>query len=387
MALVIQDRVLESSITTGVGAFALTGAVLGYRTFASVCAVADTLWYYIEGVDSFGKPSGEYEYGLGTYSAANTLTRTTVRGSSNGGAAVNFTTGAKLVGIGVLAPVSAPVKSEWLAALGAAPVGAYAASGTNTDISTTTNLGTLIYNGLYRIEFGPAYGAVAFGGTGFGAPGINLPPDVNLSFYENPGESLATFFRQAVNGSTILGSGVRWTATAGGFASSTNSNWNRYAVEVGYNGFKIWSAPLATVAPGTDVAMELEFVANNGGYRNSRVAGYLGVYPQYECRAWVNFNGTGTIAILASGNVASITDNGAGDYTINLASAMPDANYAVALSNVGLAPGDTRRNAVIAGTESTAPTTKTASALRINVGNPTSASLADNCCISVAIFR
>lgn len=124
MTLVIQDRVLESSITTGVGAFALSGAVLGYRTFASVCAVADTLWYYIEGVDSFGKPSGEYEYGLGTYSAANTLTRTTVRGSSNGGAAVNFTTGAKLVGIGVLAPSSLSVKMEWLAALGAdAPFG------------------------------------------------------------------------------------------------------------------------------------------------------------------------------------------------------------------------------------------------------------------------
>lgn len=45
------------------------------------------------------------------------------------------------------------------------------------------------------------------------------------------------------------------------------------------------------------------------------------------CRAWVNFNGTGTVAIRASYNVASITDNGTGDYTINFATAMPDANY------------------------------------------------------------
>ncbi len=52
-----------------------------------------------------------------------------------------------------------------------------------------------------------------------------------------------------------------------------------------------------------------------------------GTAPLYACRAWVNFNGTGTVAIRASGNVSSITDNGAGDYTINFATAMPDANY------------------------------------------------------------
>ena len=60
----------------------------------------------------------------------------------------------------------------------------------------------------------------------------------------------------------------------------------------------------------------------------------------YKCRAWVNFNGTGTVAIRASGNVSSITDNGVGDYTVNFTTAMPDANYAVAgtCSNVGDGP-------------------------------------------------
>ena len=53
-------------------------------------------------------------------------------------------------------------------------------------------------------------------------------------------------------------------------------------------------------------------------------------YPAYQCRAWVNFDGTGTVAIRASGNVSSITDNGTGDYTANFTNAMPDANYAVA---------------------------------------------------------
>lgn len=48
----------------------------------------------------------------------------------------------------------------------------------------------------------------------------------------------------------------------------------------------------------------------------------------YLCKAWVNFNGTGTVAIRASGNVSSITDNGTGDYTVNFTTAMDDANYA-----------------------------------------------------------
>ena len=54
-----------------------------------------------------------------------------------------------------------------------------------------------------------------------------------------------------------------------------------------------------------------------------------GSAPVYACRAWVNFNGTGTVAIRASGNVSSITDNGTGDYTVNFTTAMPDANYSV----------------------------------------------------------
>ena len=57
-------------------------------------------------------------------------------------------------------------------------------------------------------------------------------------------------------------------------------------------------------------------------------SGYGSVATAYGCRAWVNFNGTGTVAIRASGNVSSITDNGTGDYTVNFTTAMPDAKYA-----------------------------------------------------------
>jgi hypothetical protein len=74
---------------------------------------------------------------------------------------------------------------------------------------------------------------------------------------------------------------------------------------------------------GTQVA---EFDASGNFKFNS---GYGSVETAYGCRAWVNFNGTGTVAIRASGNVTSITDNTTGSYTINFTSAMPNVNYAM----------------------------------------------------------
>ena len=70
----------------------------------------------------------------------------------------------------------------------------------------------------------------------------------------------------------------------------------------------------------------------SGNVVSSQVAGALnasGSAPLYACRAWVNFNGTGVVAIRASGNVSSITDNGVGNYTVNFTTAMPDENYSV----------------------------------------------------------
>lgn len=75
--------------------------------------------------------------------------------------------------------------------------------------------------------------------------------------------------------------------------------------------------------------------AGNWTAAPSRIVGVsANEYAAYKntCKAWVNFNGTGTVAIRDGFNVASITDNGSGDYTVNLLTAMADANYAVALS-------------------------------------------------------
>jgi len=60
-----------------------------------------------------------------------------------------------------------------------------------------------------------------------------------------------------------------------------------------------------------------------------RVIDAPGTAPLFACRAWVSFNGTGTVAIIGSGNVSSITDNGVGDYTVNFATYMTDDDYCV----------------------------------------------------------
>jgi hypothetical protein len=62
---------------------------------------------------------------------------------------------------------------------------------------------------------------------------------------------------------------------------------------------------------------------------SAQFATVSGTAPLYAARAWVNFNGTGTVAIRGSGNVSSITDNGVGIYTANLTTAMPDTNGSI----------------------------------------------------------
>lgn len=88
MAHIQEDRVKETTTTTGTGALTLAGAASGFRTFASVMAAADTCWYCISG-------GAEWEVGLGTYNT--TLTRTTILRSSNANAVVTLSAGTKEV--------------------------------------------------------------------------------------------------------------------------------------------------------------------------------------------------------------------------------------------------------------------------------------------------
>jgi hypothetical protein len=99
------------------------------------------------------------------------------------------------------------------------------------------------------------------------------------------------------------------------------------------------------------------------------------------CRAWVNFNGTGTVAIRASYNVSSITDNGVGDYTVNFATALVDANYSVLTT----CRDDGTVNFV--NSLSNIVNTKTTTALRVISASRSTGSLVDSPEYNVAIFR
>lgn len=93
MALVLKDRVKETTTTTGTGAIALGGAVDNFQAFSAVLSDTDTTYYAVIDVTN-----SDFEVGLGTYaSGGNTLARTTVLESSNGGSAVNFSAGTKNV--------------------------------------------------------------------------------------------------------------------------------------------------------------------------------------------------------------------------------------------------------------------------------------------------
>jgi hypothetical protein len=83
------------------------------------------------------------------------------------------------------------------------------------------------------------------------------------------------------------------------------------------------------------------------------------------CKAWVNFNGTDTVAIRGSYNVSSITDNGTGDYTVNFTTAMPDVNYVVSLVTSLFTVTNSAVALRIYGTATGGATTKTTTALRI----------------------
>ena len=125
----------------------------------------------------------------------------------------------------------------------------------------------------------------------------------------------------------------------------------------------------ATTTAGTVTASgDMKF---NSGYGSAVVA--------YGCRAWVNFNGTGTVAIRASGNVSSITDIATGRFGINFAVAMPDTNYVFSGSSGNL--GTTTSSGRSINADGTYSTT------RVDIRDVYTSTAIDDTLINVAVFR
>jgi hypothetical protein len=106
-----------------------------------------------------------------------------------------------------------------------------------------------------------------------------------------------------------------------------------------------------------------------------------------SAKVWVNFNGTGTVAIRASYNVSSITDNGTGNYTVNFTNALTDANYAVHVTGTENNTVEIARIATVYGDASTGASGKTSSAVRVVFGASNAATFFDSAEMNVTCFR
>jgi hypothetical protein len=118
-------------------------------------------------------------------------------------------------------------------------------------------------------------------------------------------------------------------------------------------------------------------------------SGYGSVATAYGCRAWVNFNGTGTIAIRASGNVSSITDGGVGIYRVNFSASMPDVNFSTNASVAGGGTVNSSTCAFLVNATSAAAAGQTSNVAYVDVWcyHPGNQTAQDNAWCSVSVFR
>lgn len=186
-----------------------------------------------------------------------------------------------------------------------------------------------------------------------------------------------------VSANTNMQVGANWFYNGTDFIYKTTAAASYYQQNAGAHSWG--TAPSGTA--GNAFTFTERFRIASDGQQSSVIPGGSVLYPEYKCRAWVNFNGTGTVAIRASGNVSSITDNGVGDYTVNFTTAMPDANYSTVIKTNRSSANTTLVNISRIADELSSPTT---SIVRIAHGVPDTNRVLqreDASFVCVSIFR
>ena len=280
------------------------------------------------------------------------------------------------------------------------PYSAYSVSGSTLTFTSAPPSGTgniyVTYRATNVQTFVPSPGATV--GGSFGIQG-------NLNFFGTGNRITGDFSNATVanrvifqssttNGNTVINLIPNGTATTCAFGMDTDPALTNSSTG-SFNLVASTDVRLAAGIRGTGTYLPITFYTN--GSERARIAtngdfsfnsGYGSAAVAYGCRAWVNFNGSGTVAIRGSGNVTSITDNGVGNYTVNFTTAMPDANYGV---NFGVGGGGAGLNSgfvagVLTSTQYGTASNKTTSVVQFTTGDYT-ATLRDLGEIYVSIFR
>jgi len=202
----------------------------------------------------------------------------------------------------------------------------FAAAGTGTSVGLNVGSGKVLTVGGIASHAAGSAAAPTITATGDTNTGIFFPAADTIAFAEGGAEAMRIDSSARVGINTTSPAATLTVAHASGVDGRgirlvNSSNSQTYENRIGVEGEENTSYAIKDITAGA-----VRMLITSGGNLQFN-SGYGSVATAFGCRAWVNFNGTGTVAIRGSGNVSSVTDLGVGNYRANFTTAMPDVNY------------------------------------------------------------